>query len=85
VFLPPPMEGLDHERSPGAPAARRLRRVVGMIALAVVGMGLIIVLAGVVGVVDAARASVWRAVAAERRQNWEDRSRHATPEPALPA
>ncbi len=56
-----------------------------MIAVALAGMGLIVVLAGVVGIVDAVRASAWRAVAAERRQAWEDRSPHPEPEPALPA
>jgi type II secretory pathway pseudopilin PulG len=42
-----------------------------MIVVAVVGTVLIVVLAGVVGVVDAAHAPRWRAVAAERRRAWE--------------
>jgi hypothetical protein len=44
-----------------------------MIIMAALGMVLIIVLAGVVGAVDAARAAAWRAVAAERRHRWEQR------------
>jgi hypothetical protein len=45
--------------------------VVAVIAVVVGGIGLIVVIAIVVGVVDAAQASSWRAVAAERRRNWE--------------
>ena len=37
------------------------------------GVGLIFVMAGVVGAMDAARASMWREVAAQRRQSWEAR------------
>jgi hypothetical protein len=66
-------EGFDHEPTRGKPAARQFRQVVEVITIAVLAMGLIFVMAGVVGVVDAARASAWRAVAAERRQSWEDR------------
>ena len=44
-----------------------------MLAVTAIGIGLILVIAIVVGIVDAARASAWRAIAAERRQNWEAR------------
>jgi hypothetical protein len=37
------------------------------------GIGLIVVIAVVVGIVDAAHASAWRRIAAERRRNWEAR------------
>lgn len=51
-----------------------------MITAAVLGIGLIFVMAGVVGAMDAARAAMWREVAAERRQSWEARVRPATDE-----
>ncbi|MFC4944658.1 hypothetical protein [Pseudonocardia sp. GCM10023141] len=45
-----------------------------MIALVIAGIGFIAVVAVVVGIVDAARASAWRRIAAERRRtNWEAR------------
>ena len=44
-----------------------------MITLAALGVGLIFVLAGVIGVIDAMRAAAWRRIAAERRMNWEAR------------
>jgi hypothetical protein len=46
-------------------------RVVTVIAAAALGIGLIFLLAAVVGVVDAVRAPSWRRVAAERRERWE--------------
>jgi len=49
------------------------RQVVAMITLVLAGLGVLVVLAVVVGVVDAAMASGWRRVAAERRENWESR------------
>ncbi len=36
------------------------------------GVAFIVVVAIVVGIVDAARASAWRQVAAERRRRWEE-------------
>ncbi|OJY38248.1 MAG: hypothetical protein BGP03_04295 [Pseudonocardia sp. 73-21] len=40
-----------------------------------IGVGVVLVIAVVVGIVDAANAPMWRQVARERRQRWE--SRHA--------
>ncbi len=45
-----------------------------MIALIVGGLGLLTLIAVVVGVVDSARASAWRRIAAERRELWEART-----------
>jgi hypothetical protein len=47
--------------------------VVTVITVATLGVGLIFLLAAVVGVIDAMRAATWRRVAAERRMNWEAR------------
>ncbi len=44
-----------------------------MIALIVGGLVLLAMLAVVVGVVDSARASAWRRIAAARREQWETR------------
>lgn len=44
-----------------------------MIALILGGLGLLVVIAVVVGVVDSARASAWRRIAAARRAQWEAR------------
>ena len=52
--------------------------MVTVITVATLGVGLIFVLAGVVGVVDAMRAAAWRQVAAERRMNWEARQQAPT-------
>lgn len=38
-----------------------------------IGVGVILVIAVVVGIVDAANAPMWRQVARERRQRWEAR------------
>lgn len=38
-----------------------------------IGAGVILVIAVVVGIVDAANAPMWRQVARERRQRWESR------------
>ncbi len=46
-----------------------------MIAMIAAGVGFILVLAIVVGIIDAARAPEWRRVAAQRRRDWE--ARHA--------
>jgi hypothetical protein len=47
--------------------------VVAVITVTAVGIGFIIVIAIVVGIVDAAQASRWRRIAAERRASWEAR------------
>lgn len=44
-----------------------------MITMLAIGIGFLVVLAILVGVVDATHASAWRRVAAERRQKWEAR------------
>jgi hypothetical protein len=44
-----------------------------MIALIVAGICFIALAALVVGIVDATRAPAWRRIAAQRRQEWEDR------------
>jgi hypothetical protein len=44
-----------------------------MITVIVAGIGLILIIAVIVGIVDARQASTWRRVAAERRRNWEAR------------
>lgn len=44
-----------------------------MIMLTIAGLGFIAAVAIVVGIVDAAQASAWRRIAAERRENWEAR------------
>ena len=42
-----------------------------MIALIVTGIGLLVLVAIVVGIVEATQASTWRQIAAERRAQWE--------------
>ncbi|WP_232660916.1 hypothetical protein [Pseudonocardia sp. TRM90224] len=44
-----------------------------MILLIAAGAGLIIMIAIIVGIVDAAQASAWRRIAQERRHNWESK------------
>ncbi len=44
-----------------------------MIALILGGLGLLTLIAVVVGVIDSARASAWRRIAAARREQWEAR------------
>jgi hypothetical protein len=53
-----------------------------MIITATLGIGLIFLLAAIVGVLDAVRAAQWRLVAAERRESWE--ARHTASATALP-
>lgn len=48
-----------------------------MITMLVIGMVALVVLAAVVGVVDAAQAGTWRGIARERRADWEQRRREA--------
>jgi hypothetical protein len=42
-----------------------------MVILIVTGIGLLVLIAIVVGVVDARQAPAWRQIAAERRARWE--------------
>jgi hypothetical protein len=44
-----------------------------MLDVIIAGIGLILIIAIIVGIVDARQASVWRRIAAERRRNWEAR------------
>jgi len=44
-----------------------------MITLIVAGLGLVVLVAIVVGIVEATQASAWRQIAAERRARWEAR------------
>lgn len=44
-----------------------------MIAVIAAGIGFIVVVAIVVGIVDAMQAARWRQIAAERRARWEER------------
>lgn len=48
-----------------------------MIAVLAIGLVALVVLAAVVGIVDASRAGTWRGVARERRADWEQRRREA--------
>jgi hypothetical protein len=43
------------------------------------GLGILLVAALVVGIVDALQASSWRRIAAERREDWESRHRDLQP------
>jgi hypothetical protein len=51
------------------------RRVITVITYIAIGIGFLVVVAVVVGIVDAAQASEWRRVARERRERWESRQR----------
>lgn len=46
-----------------------------MIAVLAIGLVALILLAVVVGIVDASRAGAWREIARERRADWEQRRR----------
>ncbi len=48
-----------------------------MITIVVAGIAFIVVVAVVVGIMDAVQARVWREIAAERRDNWEARQLQA--------
>jgi hypothetical protein len=54
-----------------------------MIAIAVAGIAFIVVVAVVVGIVDALQAPAWRRIAAERHENWARRQfqHHGPAEP----
>lgn len=45
-----------------------------MVIATALGVGLIFLIAVIVGIVDALQAPSWRLVAAERRQSWEARA-----------
>jgi hypothetical protein len=55
------------------------------IVIAVAGIAFIVVVAIVVGIVDALQAPAWRRIAAERHENWERRrlSHHGPPRSEL--
>jgi hypothetical protein len=44
-----------------------------MITMAIIGVGIIVAIAIVVGIVDATQAPEWREIAARRRRRWEAR------------
>lgn len=48
-----------------------------MIAVLAIGLVALVVLAAIVGIVDASQAGTWRGVARERRADWEQRRREA--------
>ena len=48
-----------------------------MIAVLAIGLVALVVLAAVVGIVDATQAGTWRGIARERRADWEQRRRDA--------
>ena len=48
-----------------------------MIAVLAIGLVALVVLAAVVGIVDASQAGTWRGVARDRRADWEQRRREA--------
>jgi len=59
-----------------------------MITLVITGIGLLVLVAVVVGISDARQAPTWRRIAAERRARWEAKQpqlhgldRHAGPHP----
>jgi hypothetical protein len=56
--------------------------VVAVIALVALGLAALAVLAVVVSLIDSARAGEWRAIARDRRADWEQRRR--ADGPALP-
>jgi hypothetical protein len=53
------------------PIGNGRRQVVLVITIVAAGIGIILVVAVIVGIVDAAQAAAWRRVAAERRETWE--------------
>jgi hypothetical protein len=67
---------VPHQRQPSAAT----RQVVTMITMIIGGLGFLVLVAIVVGIVDAFQASSWRQVAAERREHWE--SLHLQPQGA---
>ena len=50
-----------------------------MIAMIIGGLAILLVVAIVVGTVDALQAASWRRIAAERREQWESRHRNLQP------
>jgi hypothetical protein len=53
--------------------------VVTVIVILAIGLVVLVVLAAVVGIVDATQAGTWRGIARERRADWEQRRREAQP------
>jgi len=53
--------------------------VVTVIVILAIGLVVLVVLAAVVGIVDATQAGTWRGIARERRADWEQRRRDAQP------
>jgi hypothetical protein len=49
--------------------------VVTVIAVLAIGLASLIVLAVLVGIIDAAQAGTWRGIARDRRADWEQRRR----------
>ena len=50
-----------------------------MIVVLAIGLVVLVVLAAVVGIVDATQAGTWRGIARDRRADWEQRRREAQP------
>jgi len=50
-----------------------------VIVILAIGLVVLVVLAAVVGIVDATQAGTWRGIARERRADWEQRRRDAQP------
>jgi hypothetical protein len=65
-------DGVERKDQQGVPSPTG-QVVAVIITVIAVGIGLLIVVAIVVGIVDATQASTWREVAAERRRRWEAR------------
>jgi hypothetical protein len=53
--------------------------VVTVIVILAIGLVVLVVLAAVVGIVDATQAGTWRGIARDRRADWEQRRREAQP------
>jgi hypothetical protein len=49
--------------------------VVTVIVVLAIGLVVLVVLAAVVGIVDATQAGTWRGIARDRRADWEQRRR----------
>jgi hypothetical protein len=55
-----------------------------MITLMTIGAGLLVLIAAVVRVMEAAQAPAWRLVAAQRRARWEAAARYRLTDPDRP-
>ncbi len=69
---------LDPDVSPHRQHPATARQVVTVITMIIGGLAALLLVAIVVGIVDARQASSWRQVAAERREDWE--ARHLQPQ-----